>query len=712
MKLRDLLVVGAVILIVSGVFTLPAFDRLGGLSIDVLFWLRHQVFGPRHLPASSPTVVVAIDEETYRTEPFRSLPKVLWTKHLAAVVDATLAAGAKVVGFDVIYPTSVERFLKGFDRELLITLRRASKTGRIVLGKVQHQYKPIVPFPGYSFAVGHGKNIRSVNLFTDSDGVVRRVPLMFRSHQGTEESSMALELAARARGTPVRRATDGNIVLDQDTIPGSGTNRMAINFDSGPGAIPTYSLADLYACTQKGDRDYFLRHFQGKVVLVGVVLDVEDRKLTSQRFITVPEGLGLPERCVNPVMSELYIEGLRRDTIPAVYVHAHAINNLLRGEPLRELGRGVIGLIVLGLTAAVAAATMTLSFVSAGLVLLLGFLIWTGVAIFGFAEAQVLPLLRPLAVAAVVFAILLGYRFTVADKDKRQIRQAFSLYLPAPVVDRMIAEGRAPTLGGETRNLTIWFSDIADFTSLSEHMPPARLVQFLNGYLSEMTDLLERHGGFVDKYIGDAIVAVFGAPVDDPDHALHAVEAALACKHRLEEMGRELSQTMDRPIIARIGINSGQAVVGNIGSRRRFNYTVMGDTVNLASRLEGANKIYGTDILVSDTTMAGCGDRVNFREIDLVRVVGRESPVRIFEPLGSASAEEPTPERVAQDTQIARFATALETFRSRRFSAAAEIFATLAEVDAVAAHYADRARAIAENPPEESWDGITNLTQK
>ena len=157
MKPRDMAVVGAIVLAVSGLFTLPAFDRLDGLSIDVLFWLRHQVFGPRHSPASSPTVVVAIDEETYRTEPFRSLPKVLWTKQLAAVVDATLAAGAKVVGFDVIYPTSVERYLKGFDRELLITLRRASKTGQIVLGKVQHQYKPIVPFPGYSFAVGHGR---------------------------------------------------------------------------------------------------------------------------------------------------------------------------------------------------------------------------------------------------------------------------------------------------------------------------------------------------------------------------------------------------------------------------------------------------------------------------------------------------------------------------------------------------------------------------
>jgi adenylate cyclase len=502
------------------------------------------------------------------------------------------------------------------------------------------------------------------------------------------------------------------MALGEDTIPGSWANRIAVNFDGGPGAIPTYSLADLSACTQKGDDDFFRRHFDGKVVLVGVVLDVEDRKLTSQRFIAAPEGLGLPERCVNPVMSELYIEGLRRDTIPAVYIHAQAINNLLRDEALRELGRGTTGLIVLGITAAVAMGTMNLSFLSAGVFLLLGFLIWIGIAILSFADAQVLPLLRPLASATVVFAALLGYRFTIADKDKRYIRQAFSLYLPAPVVDRMVAGGKVPSLGGETRELTIWFSDIADFTSWSEHMPPTQLVQFLNSYLSEMTDLLDRHGGFVDKYIGDAILAVFGAPVDDPEHALHAVEAALACRNRLEEMGREFSQTVGRPVIARIGINSGQAIVGNIGSRRRFNYTVMGDAVNLASRLEGANKIYGTDILVSDTTMAGCADRVKFREIDLVRVVGRSAPVRLFEPLGLTRADEPRPERVAQDTQVARFAAALDAFRSRRFAAAAEAFAALAEVDGVAAHFADRARAHALSPPPDDWDGVTNLTEK
>ena len=712
MKPRDLMAVGAVVLAASGAFTLPVFDRVGDLSIDVLFWLRHQTLGTRHAPETSPTVVVAIDEETYRTEPFSSLPKVLWTKHLATVVDATLTGGAKVVGFDLIYPTSVERYLKGFDRELLVTMKQWSKTDQIVLGKVQHQHKPIVPYPGYSFAVGHAKNIRSVNLLSDDDGVIRRVPLTFRSDQGVEETSMSLELAARARGSTARRTADGDLVLDGEHIPGSRINRIAINFDAGPGAIPTYSLADLFACAQRGDVGYFRRHFAGKVVLVGAVLDIEDRQLTSKRFITAPEGQGLPERCVNPVMSDLYVEGLRRDTIPAVYIHANAVNNLLRGDALQEFDRLAMGLIVLAITAAMAAVTMAVPFAVAGLTLVAGAVVWTGIATWLFADAQVVPLLRPLISAAVTSAALLGYRFTISDRDKRYIRQAFSLYLPGSVVDRMMAGGKLPTLGGETREVTIWFSDIADFTSVSEHLAPADLVSLLNNYLSEMTDLLEHHGGFVDKYIGDAIVAVFGAPIDDADHAVHAVEAALACRQRLEEMAPDFIQVTDRPLMARIGVNTGQALVGNIGSRRRFNYTVMGDAVNVASRLETANKIYGTQILVGDTTMARCDGRVKSREIDLVRVVGRGSPVRIFEPLGLVRTTASTQDSERLDRKIEAFAAALEAFRAGRFAEAADAFEGLGEADAVAKHYARRAQAFVDSPPEQGWDGVTNLDEK
>ncbi len=161
--LRHWLVVFAVALATSAALQLPLLDRADGLSIDGLYWLRHQLFGPLQPASGSPTVVIALDEETYRRPPFQGIPKAMWTPHLAKVLEATLDAGARVIGQDLILPTSVERFLKGYDRSYLLALRRGAREGRVILGKVQHLNKPLAPFAGHSFAVGHQKNIRLVN---------------------------------------------------------------------------------------------------------------------------------------------------------------------------------------------------------------------------------------------------------------------------------------------------------------------------------------------------------------------------------------------------------------------------------------------------------------------------------------------------------------------------------------------------------------------
>ena len=182
----------------------------------------------------------------------------------------------------------------------------------------------------------------------------------------------------------------------------------------------------------------------------------------------------------------------------------------------------------------------------------------------------------------------------IADKDKRTLHKSFGLYLPPALVDRLADSNTMPALGGETQELTVFFPDIEGFTALSEGLSPQQLVAFLNAYFTVMSDAIEDHGGIIDKYIGDAVVGIFGAPLADPDHARHAVEAALDCQNRLAEVQKTFDFPDATPVHTRIGINSGEMVVGNIGSRRRFNYTVIGDAVNLASRLEGANKHYGT----------------------------------------------------------------------------------------------------------------------
>ncbi len=707
----------AITLAASGALAAPQLAWLEGLSIDALFWLRDQAYGPAHAPDSSPTVVIAIDEETYRRKPFADVPVALWTRELAGVLNEVVAGGAKVVGFDVILPTSAERFLPGFDREFLVALRNAARDNKIVLGKVQHQQLPIRPFPGQSFAVGHQRNIRSVNLFRDEDEVIRRVPLYFESDDldagKRSETSLALELAARALGETPETEPDGVVRLGAWRIPGSQRNVLTANFAGGATAgMPVFSLADLHACAAIGNQAFFREKFSGKVVLVGTILDVEDRKLTSMRFITGPEGGG-PEgggdvaRCVHPPMREIFHQDVVRDSIPGVLVHATAVNNLLRRDALSELAPQVYMAFTAVLALAASVPAMTLAPLLAGLVIAGGIAAWAGVAAVAVRGGLVLPLLDPVLAALLAFAALLGYRFAVAERDKRQLRSSFSLYLAPAVVDRLVESDRPPALGGETRDVSVLFSDIAGFTAIAEKLSAPDLVNLMNAYLSEMTEIVEAEGGFVDKYIGDAIVAVFGAPLDDPGHALAAVRVALACQHRLEELNRDPTLFKGHLLSARIGLSTGAALVGNIGSRRRFNYTVMGDTVNLASRLEGANKHYGTRILASQATVERTGTGMVWREIDRVRVIGRAQQIVIFTPLGPAGKF-----MVGDEETATAYARALADYRAGRFADAVAGFQALAGRDPPARALLVRARALAADPPVDGWEPVTNLESK
>lgn len=662
-------------------------------------------------PRSPRSVVIAIDEETYRTPPFRDKPKVMWTEQIGAVLDGVREAGAAVIGFDIILPTSVASLDRTYDREFLLALRRAANENKIVLAKVQHQVKPIAPFPSQSVAVGHQRNIRSVNLNVDADGIIRRVPLFFdaKNSDGTvrQETSLALELAARKAGEAPRIDSKGGAVFLGDyRIPGGRNNTLSVNFDGGA-SIPTFSIADIHACVAAGNEDFLKQHFGGKVVLLGVVLDVEDRKLTAKRFITAPEGDNIGARCVLPPPDELYRIAHARDSIPGVYIHAAAINNLLRGDALRLPERIWNSLITVAFAFAAAGLAMRFHAVSAGVAILCGGFIWLVAATAIFRSGLVLPLFDPMIAAALTFFKLLGYRFAISDKDKRRLRHAFAFYLAPALVDRMVERGEAPELGGESRDLTVFFSDIESFTSVSEQLKPDQLVAGLNVYLSEMTDIIEEHGGFVDKYIGDAIVAVFGAPLEDADHARHAVAAALACRERLAEMPGVFPGRPDLILRARIGVNSGNMLVGNIGSKRRFNYTVMGDAVNLAARLEGANKAFSSRILISESTAQACGETIAMRELDLIRVVGREAPISVYEPLCLAAEAD-----AAVNEKISAFAAALALYRRRDLEAAATALDTLGPGDTVAARLAARARGMIAEPPPADWQGINELVQK
>ncbi|HSN90298.1 MAG TPA: adenylate/guanylate cyclase domain-containing protein, partial [Anaeromyxobacteraceae bacterium] len=296
-------------------------------------------------------------------------------------------------------------------------------------------------------------------------------------------------------------------------------------------------------------------------------------------------------------------------------------------------------------------------------------------------------------------------------RERRFVHDALGRYT-SPALVRALLDRRdlLDRFGGARQELTVYFSDIRGFTALSEDLPPERLVEFLNEYFSEQAEIVERHGGWVDKFIGDAVMAVWGAPLPLPDHAARACAAALEMRRAVETRRPDWARRYAIDLHVRAGVNTCLAVAGNVGSRRKANYTVFGDGVNLASRLEGANKAYGTGILAGDATRSAAGAAVAFRSIDLLRVKGKREGVPVHEPWGLAAAL-----AGADREWLAGWEAGVADFRSRRFAEARERFAALSAArpgDGVARLYLDRCAALLAAPPPPDWDGVFELHDK
>jgi class 3 adenylate cyclase/CHASE2 domain-containing sensor protein len=711
---RDAVAIILVALACGIVSTLPPFNLIHGWSIDALTALRWQVFGTRRDPASAPVVVIAIDEETYQTPPFKGSPTVTWTTEVGRVLSAVIDGGAKVVGFDIVFSTSIEQSeipfgddlvggrMRGFDRAFLRSLARGSSAGKVVLGEVLGGDDR--PSPGQRIAVGQQKNIRPLNTYSDPDEVVRKVPLMFPG-DGRPVPSMALELASRALNAEPMLAEDGSVMLAGHRIPSAVPNTQTLNFEGGGNDVQTFSFADLHACVERNNTDFFQREFAGKVVIFGTLLGTEDRKITSKRFATGLDGSRAP-RCALPSAPQT-AGRFKRSSIAGVYVHATAVDNLITRNAVVELGVLAVTIIAIVFAALGSLAARMLA-PGGAVVVYAGMLaIWTCCATLVFTRSLALPLSEPFLAGLASMAAIVAYRLVVTDRGERLLRSSFALYLAPQVIDKMLASKKLPVLGGETRDVTVFFSDLEGFSAISEKMTPAELVAFMNEYLSAMTDIIESKGGYVDKYIGDSIVAVFGAPADDSDHARNAAHAALGCRAGLDELNRNSAAFKGYEVGHRMGLNSGAALVGNIGSRRRFNYSVMSDAVNVASRLEGANKYYGTTIAASEMTVALTGSTFAWRELDAIRVKGRSTPVKIYELLAEAGQE--TPQQAAS---AATYAQGLAYWRIREFDAAAKCFERVADVDRPSALFLNRANAFANHPPGPDWEPVSTLDAK
>ena len=314
-------------------------------------------------------------------------------------------------------------------------------------------------------------------------------------------------------------------------------------------------------------------------------------------------------------------------------------------------------------------------------------------------------------IASLLALIYINARFYIVEMgQKAQIRHMFGQYLSPGVVSDLVKNPDRLALGGEEREMTAYFSDIEKFSTFSERMTPTELVNVLNEYLTAMCNIIVDLGGTVDKFEGDSIMAFWGAPTMQPDHASLACFAAIDMNKALTELRRKWARDGRPEINVRMGLNTGPMVVGNMGSAQRMNYTIMGDAVNLASRLEGANKAYGSRMMISESTYKACEPDIDVRELDLIRVVGKEQAIRVFELL-----ERKNQASVEMASLAGVFAEGLEAYRARDFATAEAQFQQCLKIlpgDGPSTTYIARCHAYRDNPPTPDWDGVFTLETK
>ena len=528
-----------------------------------------------------------------------------------------------------------------------------------------------------------------INLTPDIDGTTRRIPLLAQVGNQTFlhiATSVARDILAADQATLRRR----ELRLGAVTIPLSAEQEMVIDWNGTleNRVYPVYPIGAV------------LRSFTD---MQGGTQPLLDPDLFRDKIVFVATtAAGTYDLRVTPLSA----------FAPGVLIHMSALDNILRHRHLQPASWWIFAASTLILTLGTAWAFMLIPSQRVKPVAIGGLAIaYYGLAVHAFTSHGLwLDLAIPEGALTVSFAAAATVEYLTEGKQRRQLRTVFDKYMAAEVVDEIMRNPEAIRLGGEKKELSVLFSDIAGFTSISERLDPETLVELLNKYLSAMTDIILQHRGNVNKYLGDGIMAIFGAPRGDPNHASLACFAALDSQAELVKRREQWKAEGQPEISARIGINSGWLVVGNMGSQARMEYTVMGDTVNLASRLEGANKYYDTLILLGPRTYELAAQDIEAREIDRMRVKGKKEPVVVFELLarkGGLSVE--------QHRVVETYVEGLEAYKRRDFKAAtAQFQAALAldPSDGPSRVYLERAKEYFMAPPPADWDGVYELKSK
>ncbi len=753
-------VAGLVVFAYSGIGGNPApgfafVENIELRSLDARFNLR----GPR--AADARIVIVDIDEKTLQREGAFPISR----RAYARLIDRLHASGARIIAFDLTFPTpeknsaveALEELRSGLapsplrekitalqiardnDRLLAESMRKAGNVvlGHIFLeperaralevaaaeayfeiawGKVFPNVKKVKSGAGLDLAFDLGTaweegggqvstaveaNIAPLaeaalsygffNNDPDADGTMRRAVLLIRYQELDFYPSLSLQAVREYLKIPdeqlIAWMSDSGlerIDFGPHTLRTRGDSSVLINFAGPYGTYPHYSMADVLGGQAAPE------WFRDKIVLVG------------------PTALGIGDIRHTPFAGAFM----------GVEIHANVIDNLLHvDEPgrsflVRESRQDMadlVAILVFGLLFGAAFSALRPLFST--LAALAGFGGWLVAVTYAFDHwGMWLSFVVPAGTLLTNYACVTSYRVIVEEREKRKVRGMFSQYV-APSVIRLLEQdpGRYLRKGGELKDLTLMFTDIRGFTALSEELPPDEVVRLVNQHFDEMTSVLFRHWGTLDKYIGDAIMAFWGSPYPHQDHARRGCACALEMLARLEELNRESRAAGGRVLSMGIGLNTGPVNVGNMGSSKRITWTAVGDNVNLASRLEALTREYECGIVLSDSTFELVKDSFLCRELDRIRVKGKLQPVVIYEllaPLGDG----------AQHTElVARFADALHSYRSRNWDEA------LRKFDALASQYPDDGPAhifrqrclefLASAPPPD-WDGVYVMKSK
>jgi adenylate cyclase len=621
MSLRHRIIVTLLILFALGAGEIAL--REGWLdAFEYTFYdLWHSLSGRRAEPRH--TVIVAVDDQAFLEHPDE--PLVFWGPYFARVIGNVRRTGARIVGLDYLFSISAESWLKklggsGSDKGRIhdIPMRRELASGQVVLiasmvSLEQGKGQLLLPIEDYLFALPGGPaDIGLANFYADQDGVVRRFfPALF--DDGSMPSlTLATLLSVRAAGL---KPASSSWSLGGREIPNS-ILPQAIGFVGPPGTIPRLSFSQLLNSEANEERE--IQYLKDKVVIIAA------EYLGNQDIHLTPYAHGFL--------------GLESRTMSGAELHANIIETLLTGRfPRSAPGwlRLLYSAIVLTIGIALFLRLNPWWGLGAGLLLIL---VCTVLAFLFFQINWILPVASVYFGMSVGYLGTLGFRLTGEERERIRLRQMFGRYVSDEVVEKLLAIGHRPDQQGESLQVTVLFSDIRNFTTISEKLNPHEVVEMLNAYFSRICEPIMEQGGTVDKFVGDAVMAVFGSPMPHQDHAQRALRAALAMSEIASEFRSWMSQrfgSIDLPEFnVGIGLHTGEAVIGSIGSPKRMEFTAIGDTVNTASRLEGLTKELGWTIVASSDTINAGGSAILTGKREKISVKGREGQIEVFEVIG------------------------------------------------------------------------------